>query len=74
MRIKLADIVSATQTPLYTFEIYHQLIDGMTKTPIEIEVSKSTIPGERNAVIRAGLHELYKLGKLKSNVTQEKSS
>ena len=58
MEIHLVTVDSMTQRPLYTFHIFQTLLHAATATEIKVEVGKSTVPGERDKVIQAGLKEI----------------
>jgi hypothetical protein len=58
LEIKLAGIDELTKKPGYTFHIFQTLVHATTGTEIKVEVGRSTIPGERDKVIQAGLNEI----------------
>lgn len=60
LELQLENIDELTQTPWYTFHIFQTVLHAVTGTEIKVEVGRSVIPGERMAVIQAGLREIEK--------------
>ena len=60
LELQLVNIDTMTNQPVYTFHIFQTLQHAVTATIIRVEVGKSTVPGERNEVIKAGLEEIQK--------------